>query len=67
MEYANRFIVDYFMGEVLAGVFLFYSNISILITVYINTIVISFELPELIKSVNSITLIISSKNLKNLC
>ena len=53
MEYANRFIVDYFMGEVLAGVFLFYSNISILITVYINTIVISFELPELIKSVNS--------------
>jgi len=53
MEYANRFIVDYFMGEELAGVFLFYSNISILITVYINTIVISFELPELIKSVNS--------------
>jgi O-antigen/teichoic acid export membrane protein len=52
MEYANRFIVDYFMGEELAGIFLFYSNISILITVYINTIVISFELPELIKSVN---------------
>lgn len=53
MEYANRFIVDYFMGEELAGIFLFYSNISILITVYINTIVISFELPELIKSINS--------------
>ena len=53
MEYANRFIVDFFMGEKLAGIFLFYSNISILITVYINTIVISFELPELIKSVNS--------------
>lgn len=53
MEYANRFIVDYFMGEELAGVFLFYSNISILITVYINTIVISFELPELIKSIKS--------------
>lgn len=52
MEYANRFIVDYFMGEELAGIFLFYSNISILITVYINTIVISFELPELIKSAN---------------
>jgi O-antigen/teichoic acid export membrane protein len=53
MEYANRFIVDFFMGEELAGIFLFYSNISILITVYINTIVISFELPELIKSINS--------------
>lgn len=53
LEYANRFIVDYFMGEKLAGIFLFYSNISILITVYINTIVISFELPELIKSINS--------------
>jgi len=53
IEYANRFIVDYFMGEELAGIFLFYSNISILITVYVNTIVISFELPELIKSVNT--------------
>jgi len=50
IEYANRFIVDYFMGEAISGIFLFYSNISILITVYINTIVISFELPELIAS-----------------
>lgn len=53
IEYANRFIVDYFMGEKLAGIFLFYSNISILITVYINTIVISFELPHLIKAINT--------------
>ena len=53
MEYANRFIVDYFLGEEIAGIFLFYSNISILITVYINTIVISFELPELIKLAGS--------------
>jgi len=53
IEYTNRFIVDYFMGEELAGIFLFYSNISILVTVYVNTIVISFELPELIKSVNT--------------
>lgn len=51
MEYLNRFVVDYYMGEELAGIFLFYSNISILISLYINTIVISFELPELIKSV----------------
>ncbi|MFN0728530.1 MATE family efflux transporter [Polaribacter gochangensis] len=56
MEYANRFIVDFFMGEKLAGIFLFYSNISMLITVYVNTIVISFELPELISSTNSPTI-----------
>ena len=29
MEYLNRFVVDYYMGEELAGIFLFYSNISI--------------------------------------
>ncbi len=53
MEYANRFIVDFFMGEQMAGIFLFYSNVSMLITVYVNTIVISFELPALIASTNS--------------
>jgi O-antigen/teichoic acid export membrane protein len=56
MEYANRFIVDFFMGEKMAGIFLFYSNISMLITVYINTVVISFDLPELISSTNSPTI-----------
>jgi O-antigen/teichoic acid export membrane protein len=56
IEYANRFIVDYFMGGKLAGIFLFYSNISILITVYINTIVVSFELPELITSAKSLNI-----------
>lgn len=49
-EYSNRFIVNYFLGEEIAGVFTFYSSIAILITVYINTVVISFELPALIKS-----------------
>lgn len=49
IEYANRFIVNYFLGNELAGIFTFYSNISILITVYINTMVISFDLPELIE------------------
>lgn len=53
MEYANRFIVDLFMGEKMAGIFLFYSNVSMLITVYVNTTVISFELPELIASSDS--------------
>lgn len=48
VEYANRFIVDFYLGKELAGVFTFYSSITMLITVYINTIVISYELPELI-------------------
>ena len=48
IEYANRFIIDYYLGKEIAGVFTFYSSLTILITVYINTIVISYELPELI-------------------
>ncbi|TNJ47049.1 oligosaccharide flippase family protein [Tamlana fucoidanivorans] len=52
IEYSNRFIVNYYLGEELTGIFTFFSSIAILITLYINTIVISFELPELIKSVN---------------
>ncbi len=48
IEYANRFIVDYYLGKELAGIFTFYSSISILITVYINTMVLSYELPLLI-------------------
>lgn len=50
IEYANRFIVDYYLGKELAGIFIFYSNITTLITIYVNTVVISFELPELIKN-----------------
>lgn len=48
IEYANRFIIDYYLGKEMVGVFTFYSNIAILMTLYINTIVISFELPDLI-------------------
>ena len=64
IEYANRYIVDYFMGEELAGIFLFYSNISILITVYVNTIVISFELPDLISFSNTTKIFQLLKNFK---
>lgn len=53
IEYANRFVVDYYLGNEIAGIFTFYSSVSILITVYINTMVISFELPELIKFASS--------------
>lgn len=50
IEYSNRFVIDSFLGKEAAGVFTFYSQIAILMTVYINTIVISFELPVLIES-----------------
>ncbi|WP_348703826.1 oligosaccharide flippase family protein [Tenacibaculum sp. 190524A02b] len=50
IEYANRFIVDAFLGREIVGVYTFYSSIAILITVYINTIVISFELPNILKA-----------------
>mgnify|MGYP000436328438 CR=1 FL=1 len=50
IEYANRFIIDYFLGKEATGIFTFYAQIAILITIYINTIVISFELPVLIES-----------------
>ncbi len=50
IEYANRFIIDYFLEEKYVGIYGFYSTIAIIVTVYINTIVISFELPPLIKS-----------------
>lgn len=50
IEYSNRFIIDSFLGKEAVGVFTFYSQIAILMTVYINTIVISFELPVLIES-----------------
>lgn len=53
MEYSNRFIVNHYLGKEIAGVFTFYSSISILITVYINTIVISYELPPLISGANT--------------
>lgn len=55
IEYSNRFIVNHYLGEELTGVFTFFSSIAILITLYINTIVISFELPNLIKSSNKST------------
>ena len=50
IEYANRFIIDFFIGKEAAGIFTFYAQIASLIAIYINTIVISFELPLLIEA-----------------
>lgn len=53
IEYLNRYIVDFFLGKELTGVFSFYSNIALVMSVYINTIVVSFELPALIEKGNN--------------
>ncbi len=49
IEYANRFVVDYFLDDIYVGIYGFYTTIALIVTIYINTIVISFELPPLIK------------------
>ena len=53
IEYSSRFILDFFVEKELTGVFIFYANIATLVTVYINTIVISFEMPTLIETTNA--------------
>lgn len=50
IEYSNRYIVEFILDETATGIFSFYSNISMIIGLYINTIVISYELPDLIES-----------------
>jgi O-antigen/teichoic acid export membrane protein len=50
IEYSNRYIVEGVLGEVAAGIFSFYSNISMIIGIYVSTIVVSYELPDLIES-----------------
>ncbi|WP_299095717.1 hypothetical protein [uncultured Winogradskyella sp.] len=49
IEYLNRYVVDFFLGKELTGIFSFFSNIALIMSVYINTIVVSFELPSLIE------------------
>ncbi|MFV9549505.1 lipopolysaccharide biosynthesis protein [Algibacter sp. PT7-4] len=49
IEYLNRYIVDLFLGKEMTGIFSFYSNLALVISVYVNAIVISFELPALIE------------------
>src|SRR5690606_11598199 len=55
IEYSNRYIVEAVLDEVSAGIFSFYSNISMVIGIYISTIVVSYELPDLIESSNNET------------
>jgi len=50
IEYSNRYIVEAVLDESSAGIFSFYSNFSMIIGIYISTIVVSYELPDLIIS-----------------
>ncbi|KXO00635.1 hypothetical protein LS48_04395 [Aequorivita aquimaris] len=50
IEYSNRYIVEGVLDEASAGIFSFYSNISMVIGIYISTVVVSYELPDLIES-----------------
>src|SRR5690606_6505055 len=52
--------------EVSAGIFSFYSNISMVISIYISTIVVSYELPDLIESSTNETFDSKLKRFKKL-
>lgn len=49
IEYSNRYIIALFLTDSDVGIYSFYSNIAIIITVYVNTIVVSYQLPILIE------------------
>lgn len=53
IEYLNRYIVNLFLGKEMTGIFSFYSNLALVISVYVNAIVVSFELPALIEQTAS--------------
>ncbi len=53
IEYINRFILDYYVDDLYVNIYNFYATIALLVSIYINTIVISFELPTLISAVNT--------------
>ncbi len=53
IEYVNRFILDYYVADIYVNIYNFYATIALLVSIYINTIVISFELPVLIAAVNT--------------
>jgi len=66
IEYSNRYIVEGILGESAAGIFSFYSNFAMVIGIYVSTIVVSYELPELIESSNSENFTGKLKNFKKL-
>lgn len=49
IEYSNRYVVEAVLDESAAGIFSFYSNFAMVVTIYVSTIVVSYELPDLIE------------------
>jgi len=66
IEYSNRYIVEGVLDEASAGIFSFYSNISMVIGIYISTVVVSYELPDLIESSTNDTFDAKLLRFKNL-
>ena len=66
IEYSNRYIVEAVLDEASAGIFSFYSNISMVIGIYISTVVVSYELPDLIESSTNDTFDAKLLRFKNL-
>lgn len=50
IEYSGRYISDFFLEDDETAVFLFYSSIAISLSLYIDTVVTSFEYPKLVES-----------------
>lgn len=50
IEYVNRYMVEFILGEENTAIFIFYSNIAMSVTMYINAAVVTFELPLLLES-----------------
>ncbi|WP_170152831.1 lipopolysaccharide biosynthesis protein [Ulvibacter antarcticus] len=66
IEYSNRYIVEGVLGEAAAGIFSFYSNFAMVIGIYVSTIVVSYELPDLIESSTGDNFNSKLKNFKKL-
>lgn len=50
IEYSGRYISDFYLNDDETAVFLFYSSIAISLSLYVDTVVTSFEYPKLVES-----------------
>jgi len=66
IEYSNRYIVEAILDKAAAGVFSFYSNFSMIMGIYVSTIVVSYELPALIENSTTQVFFVKLKRYKKL-
>jgi len=52
IEYSDRYIIDYFLGKELLGVYSYYFQFGNLINLIILTVVFSYEMPRLYKAIS---------------